>query len=252
MRQSTITLRGVGKRYGDETESWAVRNVSLAVYSGELTVMMGPSGSGKTTLLCMIGGLLAPTCGQLNICGTDLQNCSEIERQQYRRHNIGFIFQSYNLLSALTAQGNIKIALNLRGADESIATELLARVGLEDKADSFPAQLSGGQRQRVAIMRALAGDPPVILADEPTAALDAFQGRRVMELLRAAARESGKTVLIVTHDPRVREFADRIIEMEDGYLKRIVRRTRSQEIRQAAPTPPAPPTRAVAVEPLSV
>jgi putative ABC transport system ATP-binding protein len=189
---------------------------------------MGPSGSGKTTLLSMIGGVLTPTSGEVNVCGADLERCSETQLQLFRRKRVGFIFQSFNLLSSLTALENIEVALSLRGAPLSAAADLLERVGLSAKAQAYPMELSGGQRQRIGIARALAGDPPVLLADEPTAALDAFQGRRVMDLLRKRAKETGTTVLVVTHDPRVREFADRVIEMEDGKLKRIVRRLRPE------------------------
>jgi putative ABC transport system ATP-binding protein len=190
---------------------------------------MGPSGSGKTTLLSIIGGVLSPTEGEINVCGVNLERCDESQLQQFRRVKAGFIFQSFNLLSSLTALENVEVALSLRGADLSSAGALLERVGLASKAEAYPMQLSGGQRQRVGIARALAGDPPVLLADEPTAALDAFQGRRVMDLLRTRAKEDGTTVLVVTHDPRVREFADRVIEMEDGRLKRIVRRLRPDQ-----------------------
>jgi putative ABC transport system ATP-binding protein len=174
----------------------------------------------------MVGALLAPSEGGISVCGHALETFSEKQRQQFRRKHIGFIFQSYNLLSALTAAENIQVALTLRGEDPAKALELLEGVELGDKADAYPTQLSGGQRQRVAVARALAGSPPVLLADEPTAALDAFQGRRIMQLIHARAHRDGVTVLVVTHDPRVREFADRVIEMEDGRLHRIVRRRR--------------------------
>jgi putative ABC transport system ATP-binding protein len=189
---------------------------------------MGPSGSGKTTLLTMAGALLGPTSGEVTVCGTTLHDCDETARQQFRRANIGFVFQSYNLLSSLTVLENIQVALGLRNADGS-ALSILEKVGLSEKANAYPSELSGGQRQRVAVARALAGNPPVLLADEPTAALDAAHGRRVMALMRERARHCGTTVLVVTHDARVREFADRVIEMEDGRVKRIVRRQRVDE-----------------------
>jgi putative ABC transport system ATP-binding protein len=223
-----ITMRNVKKCYSNG-ETWAVRGVTLSIYSSEVTVLMGPSGSGKTTLLSMLGGVLSPTEGKINVCGVNLEECDEGQLQLFRRANVGFIFQSFNLLSSLTAKENIEVALALRKSDPSRAANLLERVGLASKVDAYPMQLSGGQRQRVGIARALAGNPQVLLADEPTAALDAFQGRRVMDLLRARAKEDGTTVLVVTHDPRVREFADRVIEMEDGRLKRIVRRLRPDQ-----------------------
>ena len=224
----TITIRNVEKFYAGG-ESLAVRSVNLAIMPGELTVLMGPSGSGKTTLLSMIGGVLSPTQGEIHVCGTALHTCDEGKLQLFRRAKIGFIFQSFNLLASLTALENIHVALSLRGEPLESAPELLERVGLAAKSESYPHELSGGQRQRVGIARALAGNPPVLLADEPTAALDAFQGRRVMDLLRTRARNEGTTVLVVTHDPRVREFADRVIEMEDGSIKRIVRRVRPDQ-----------------------
>jgi len=236
MNQAVMELYRVSKRYSGaavEDDVWAVRNVTLQVFAGDVTVLMGPSGSGKTTLLSMIGGLLGPTSGTLSVCGTLLDQADETERQQFRRRNIGFIFQSYNLLQALTAAENIAAGLRLRGQDPAQARECLEQVGLGAKADSYPNELSGGQRQRVAIARALAGEPPVLLADEPTAALDAEQGRLVMGLLRQRAKASRAAVLVVTHDPRVRDFADRVIEMEDGRLHRIVRRLRKNG-------PPAP------------
>jgi putative ABC transport system ATP-binding protein len=231
MKAATIELGNVTKRYsqGGGDSPWAVRGVTLSVFPGEVTMLMGPSGSGKTTLLSMMGGVLEPTGGEITVSGTRLDTCDETQRQLFRREKIGFIFQSFNLLASLTALENIQIALSLRGAEPSRAMDVLERVGLAAKAASYPHELSGGQRQRVGIARALAGDPPVVLADEPTAALDAFQGRRVMDLLRARARDTGTTVLVVTHDPRVREFADRVIEMDDGKLKRIVRRMRPEQ-----------------------
>jgi putative ABC transport system ATP-binding protein len=225
---ANIVFDNVTKRYETDAGAMAVRGVSLTVYSGEVTVLMGPSGSGKTTLLCIAGGLLSPTSGTASVCGVRLDTCNESQRQQFRRAKIGFIFQSYNLLTSLTAFENIHVAFGLRGA-KCAALDALEQVGLAGKANAYPAELSGGQRQRVAIARALAGNPPVLLADEPTAALDAQHGRRIMELLRKRAKDHGTTVLIVTHDLRAREFADRVVEMEDGRIKRIVRRTRVED-----------------------
>ncbi len=223
----TIEAVKLGKRY-DETahadDPWAVQGVSLTVHPGELTVLMGPSGSGKTTLLSMLGGLLAPSAGVLRVCGERIESLAEFERQRFRRRRVGLIFQSYNLLSSLTAAENVGVGLALRGCDASEAVELLKQVGMGAKANSYPQELSGGQRQRVAIARCLAGSPPVLLADEPTAALDAEQGRVVMGLLKKRARERQCAVVVVTHDARVRGFADRVFEMEDGRLRRIIRR----------------------------
>lgn len=227
MSKPLIELLNLSKRYESAAGAdsvWAVRNVTLSIFAGDVTVLMGPSGSGKTTLLSMIGGLLQPTEGFLSVNGTLLDECDEPQRQAFRRSNIGFVFQSYNLLSSLSAEQNVMVALSLRDGDPAQARECLAQVGMAGKAGAFPEQLSGGQRQRVAIARALAGNPAILLADEPTAALDAAQGRVVMALLRERARESGTAVVVVTHDPRVREFSDRVIEMEDGRLSRVIRR----------------------------
>ncbi|MCW8131972.1 MAG: ABC transporter ATP-binding protein [Planctomycetota bacterium] len=229
MSEAMIELHRLGKRYESAAHSdgsWAVRGVTLTVFAGEVTVLMGPSGSGKTTLLTMIGGLLEPTEGFLSVCGVTLDDGSEPDRQRFRREKIGFVFQSCNLLQALTAEENVAVGLALRGEDPGQAQRLLEQVGLGAKGEALPEELSGGQRQRVAIARALAGSPPVLLADEPTAALDAEQGRLVMGLLRRRAKTCGTAVLVVTHDPRVRDLSDRVIEMEDGRLRRIVRRMR--------------------------
>ncbi len=227
MSEPLIELLQVGKRYQSAAaidSVWAVRDVTLSIHAGDVTVLMGPSGSGKTTLLSMVGGLLAPTEGFLSVNGTLLDECDEARRQAFRRASIGFVFQNYNLLSSLTAAQNVRIALALRDCPADRAHDCLHEVGMAGKADAYPDQLSGGQRQRVAIARALAGSPPILLADEPTAALDAEQGRIVMALLRRRARERGTAVVVVTHDPRVRNYADRVIEMEDGRLRRIVKR----------------------------
>lgn len=233
MNGSMVEAYHLGKRYESQEaadELWAVHNVTLSIFSGDLTVLMGPSGSGKTTLLSMLGGLLAPTEGFLSVCGTELHECNEVDRQRFRRERIGFVFQNYNLIASLNAQDNVRVSLHLRGLDRALAKDALAQVGLDGKANAYPRELSGGQRQRVAIARALAGDPSILLADEPTAALDAEQGRLVMGLLRKRANEQGAAVLVVTHDPRVRDFSDRVIEMEDGRLCRIVRRLRRVSI----------------------
>ncbi|HYF50390.1 MAG TPA: ABC transporter ATP-binding protein [Planctomycetota bacterium] len=227
MKNICIQASGLGKRYDSADGAWAVRGVNLKVVSGEVTVLMGPSGSGKTTLLTMMGCLLKPCSGALNVLGLAVEKASESAREKFRRHQIGFIFQNYNLLAALTAEQNVRLALQLRGAADQDPRELLESVGLANKAGSFPDQLSGGQRQRVAIARALAGDPALVLADEPTAALDAEQGRRVMELLRKRARQQGTTVVVVTHDPRVIQFADTIVELEDGSVRRQYRPVRT-------------------------
>jgi putative ABC transport system ATP-binding protein len=207
-----------------KTEFRALRGVHLQIRGGELTLLMGPSGSGKTTLLSILGCILRASEGTLELLGEKVSALPENELPRIRRDAIGFVFQGFNLFPTLTAAENIALALDVRGVRRATARqraeELLAEVDLTPKAKSFPADLSGGQKQRVAIARALAGNPPILLADEPTAALDWTSGRTVIELLQRLAREEGKAVVMVTHDPRVLSFGDRIIHLEDG---RIVR-----------------------------
>lgn len=218
-----LVLDGVSKHYSTGTSAMAaLSNVSLDIGPGELTVLMGPSGSGKTTLLSIMGGILRPTNGRVTICGHDVADMTEPMRSRVRLAHIGFIFQSYNLFPTLTARQNVEIALELKGlagaARRTEALALLNELGLGDKANSYPADLSGGQKQRVAVARALAGTPEIILADEPTAALDLVNGRRIMKAFRDLAKAQRRAVVIVTHDSRILDFADRAIRMEDGRI----------------------------------
>jgi len=220
-----IRAKGLSKIYREgATELRALQEVDLEVRSGGLTLLMGPSGSGKTTLLSILGCILRASDGKLEILGEDVGALAERELPRIRREAIGFVFQGFNLFPTLTAAENVALALDLRGvrgaAARAGAEELLAEVGLAQKARSFPADLSGGQKQRVAIARALAGDPPILLADEPTAALDSTSGRTVIELLQRLAHKHGRAVVMVTHDPRVLAFGDRIIHLEDGRVLR--------------------------------
>jgi len=222
---AVIVAKALGKVYREgTTELRALESVDLEVAAGELTLLMGPSGSGKTTLLSILGCILRASEGRLEILGEDVGSLEESELPRIRRDAIGFVFQGFNLFPTLTAAENVALALDLRGVRGAVAhkraEELLAEVGLAQKARAFPADLSGGQKQRVAIARALAGDPPIVLADEPTAALDSTSGRTVIELLQRLAREHRRAVVMVTHDPRVLPFGDRTIHLEDG---RIVR-----------------------------
>jgi putative ABC transport system ATP-binding protein len=224
-RKTVIRAKGLRKTYREgATELCALQGVDLEVRAGELTLLMGPSGSGKTTLLSILGCILRASEGKLEVLGEDVSSLPESDLPRIRREGIGFVFQGFNLFPTLTAAENVALALDLRGiragAAKKRGEELLAEVGLEQKARSFPADLSGGQKQRVAIARALAGDPPILLADEPTAALDSTSGRTVIELLQRLARVHGRAVVMVTHDPRILSFGDRIIHLEDG---RIVR-----------------------------
>jgi putative ABC transport system ATP-binding protein len=200
----------------------ALDNVTLDVRSGKLMLLVGPSGSGKTTLLSILGCILRPSSGTLRVMGDDVTRLRERDLPAIRRERIGFVFQAFNLFPTLTAAQNVALALDLKGITgrtaRSRATSLLEQVGLGDKLDAHPADLSGGQKQRVAIARALAGDPPVVLADEPTAALDSNSGRAVMDVLKRLAHERDRAVVIVTHDSRMLGYADRTVRMEDGRI----------------------------------
>jgi len=228
-RNTLIRAKGLSKIYREgTTELRALQEVDLEGRCGELTLLMGPSGSGKTTLLVFLGCILRASEGTLEVLGEDVSTLPESELPRIRREGIGFVFQGFNLFPALTAAENVALALDVRGiragAAKKRGEELLAEVGLAQRGRAFPADLSGGQKQRVAIARALAGDPPILLADEPTAALDSTSGRTVIELLQRLARVHGRAVVMVTHDPRVLSFGDRIIHLEDG---RIVREEKS-------------------------
>jgi putative ABC transport system ATP-binding protein len=220
-----IAAQGLEMVYQSGTQSFhALRDINLEIASGNIQLLMGPSGSGKTTLLSILAGILTPTSGNVFLLGEEITRMSRQQLSQFRLRNIGFIFQGFNLFPALTAAENIEVILKLKGrragAAHKEAMLLLEQVGLENKAKSLPQDLSGGQKQRVAIARALAGDPQLIMADEPTAALDSQSGHAVIALLRNLAKEGGRTVLMVTHDSRIIDVADRVAYLEDGVLKR--------------------------------
>ena len=226
-----LTVRGLTKTYGSgETTVDAVRAVDLDIASGEVLLVMGPSGSGKTTLLLMLGALLRPTAGSITVTdrhGSEVDIAAAPEKQlpELRSRTFGFIFQDYALLDALSATENIAVAANLAGITglpaHQRATELLRRVGLTHRSAARPSQMSGGEQQRVAVARALANDPPVLLADEPTANLDASRGRDLARLLRKLADEDHRSVVIVSHDERLREIADRVLWLEDGQFRQV-------------------------------
>jgi putative ABC transport system ATP-binding protein len=226
MNTPAITVRRLTKTYGEgELAVAAVRNVDLDVATGEVGLIMGPSGSGKTTLLLMLGAMLRPTSGSIVIDGIDVAAAPERQLPRLRATHLGFIFQDFNLLGALDAQENVQLASNLAGITGSAATDraadLLARVGLGRRLTFRPDQLSGGEKQRVSIARALANDPSVILADEPTANLDSSHGHDIGRLLRRLATEDGRSVIIVSHDERLREIADRVLWLEDGTFRQL-------------------------------
>jgi putative ABC transport system ATP-binding protein len=196
--------------------------VDLAIQPGEFAAVLGPSGSGKSTLLALMAGLDRPTSGEVRIDGRPIQALSEDELALLRRHKIGFVFQSFQLLGNLTARENVLLPAELLGMDDpgARADELLAAVGLEDRGHHYPSQLSGGEQQRVALARAFSARPAILLADEPTGNLDGATGRRVLELLGELKRREGTTLVLVTHDPAVAREADRLIHLRDGRIER--------------------------------
>ncbi|MDX2287615.1 MAG: ABC transporter ATP-binding protein [Hyphomicrobiaceae bacterium] len=208
----------------------ALKGVSLALAPGELTLLMGPSGSGKTTLLSILGCILQPTSGTISVAGTSTAGLSPEELAALRRNHIGFIFQSYNLFPTLNALENVRIALDVRGQKGYAAArrseDVLRQVGLGGRLLNYPSNLSGGEQQRVAVARAIVSEPSIVLADEPTAALDSENGHAVMELLARIAREQNRSVLAVTHDPRTLGYADRVVKIEDGLIVGEDRRPR--------------------------
>ena len=213
-----------GKVYGrGEHAVTALADASLAIHAGEVTLIEGPSGSGKTTLISILGLLLRPTSGEVWIEGRDVAGLTERELPALRARNFGFVFQGFNLFPALSALENVAMAVQMkdpRAKDpRGEARRLLELVGLGPRAHHLPADLSGGQKQRVAIARALGGNPPVLVGDEPTAALDTRTALAVMELLRELASSHGRAVVVVTHDPRLERFADRVIRVEDGLIR---------------------------------
>lgn len=227
MSGTTLNVTHVTKRYGaGATQVAAVRDVSLAVAPGEIVLIMGPSGSGKTTLLSMLGALLKPTEGTIALNGTTISTLAENRLPDIRLRQFGFVFQDFNLLSALTALENVAMVAELAGLKGNQARKkaagILGELGLDKRLNFLPEKLSGGEKQRVAIARALVNDPTLILADEPTANLDSKIGHEIMRLLRKIAKEQGRSVVIVSHDPRIKDIADRVLWLEDGQFKEMV------------------------------
>lgn len=222
-QQPLIRLRDIAVTYGAGSAAVpALKNVSLDIHAGEMTLLLGPSGSGKTSLLQVMGCLLTPTTGTLHVFEDEVKSETPESLAQRRLQHFGFIFQHYNLFPTLRAWENVAIALDLKGIPatefETRARALLERLGIGERANAFPAELSGGQKQRVAIARALAGKPHILLADEPTAALDSKTGKTVAALLHDLAHEEGCAIVVVTHDPRMLPFGDRVVTLEDGLL----------------------------------
>ena len=221
-----VKVRGVSKAFGQgEAVTHALKGVNFDAREGELLMIVGPSGCGKTTLLSVIAGTLDFDGGEVDVFGAPLHQLSKRATTKFRGKNIGFIFQQFNLIPTLSCLENITVPLLINGSSraeaEKRATELLQEVGLAGRGDERPTNLSGGQQQRVAIARALIHNPRLVICDEPTSALDKDTGAKIMDLLRAVARAPGRCVIVVTHDPRIFHFADRMTEMEDGRVQRV-------------------------------
>lgn len=223
MTVESVAVENLDHFYGQgDLRKQILFEISLTIRAGEVVILKGPSGSGKTTLLTLMGGLRSAQSGSLKVFGQELVGAKQRKLVQVRR-NIGYIFQAHNLLSSLTARQNVQMSIELQqgiSTKEAIAQSvaMLEAVGLGERINYYPDKLSGGQKQRVAIARALVSRPKMILADEPTAALDSQSGRTVVELMEKLAKEQGCTILIVTHDNRILDTADRLIELEDGHL----------------------------------
>jgi len=219
-----LKANGLSKTFGEgDVQVRAVQDVDLEVRRGEVVLIMGPSGSGKTTLLSMLGAMLRPSAGSIVVDGVDLASLPERKLPAFRARSFGFVFQDFNLLSALSASENVEYALNIGGSNGSKARtkarDLLEKFGLRRRLKFRPNKLSGGEKQRVAIARALANDPAVILADEPTANLDSKIGHEIAKLLKRAAQQENRSVVIVSHDTRLRDIADRVLWLEDGAFR---------------------------------
>jgi putative ABC transport system ATP-binding protein len=223
MESTVIELKGVGKTYMmDEVEVQALKGVDLKIHKREFVAIMGPSGSGKSTLLNMIGVLDRPTTGSVRLDGVDISKLDDVQLSRLRGRKIGFIFQFFNLYPTLTARENVELPMMIlersRAERAKKSMELLKLVGLEKRADHLPAQLSGGERQRVAICRALANDPPLLLADEPTGNLDSKSGEEVMDLMSGLVKDKRMTVVTVTHERHIAKHAQRLIVLKDGEI----------------------------------
>ncbi|MBE0611563.1 MAG: ABC transporter ATP-binding protein [Dehalococcoidia bacterium] len=224
---SPLLVRDISKSFGSgDSKVRAVDRVSFQVEEGEVVVIIGPSGCGKTTLLSMLGCLLRPASGEISILGEEVTGLSERRRARFRLWHIGFVFQSFNLISALNATENVEIALNLAGVTGTAArrrvTGLFELLDLTQRASIRPNDMSGGEQQRLAIARALANRPDIILADEPTASLDSHAGRAVMELMQSAVKAGEtKSLVVVTHDLRILDVANRVLAMEDGVVREV-------------------------------
>ncbi len=235
-----VTCRNLIKDYGSgDSRVRALRGLDLDIAPGELTLLVGPSGCGKTTLISILAGTLDATSGDVSVLGVDLRRLSKREKTAFRAKNVGFVFQQFNLLPFLTAVENVAVPLVINGYSKAAAmtraAEVLKAVGLGDRTQSLPSQLSGGQQQRVAIARALVHQPRLLVADEPTSAVDARTGQAIMELIRQVALQPDRVAVVVTHDARVFGFGDRIITLEDGRVAGVKRAERRVKDGQLTP-----------------
>ena len=216
--EDIMTATKMRKVFGSgESEVVAIDDISFSIKKGELVIILGPSGAGKSTLLNLIGGMDSLTAGSLMVDGEELASASKRELTEYRRNKIGFVFQFYNLMPNLTAKENIELATELK-KDALSPAEVLSKVGLADRQDNFPSQLSGGEQQRVSLARAIAKNPDIILCDEPTGALDYETGKEILSLLSQAARNQGKTVIIVTHNSALKDMGDHLLRIKNGQI----------------------------------
>jgi putative ABC transport system ATP-binding protein len=215
-----VELRTVVKAYGaGELAVHALRGVSLAVPAGQFVVVLGPSGSGKTTLMNLVGGIEPPTSGTVEVAGQDLAGLNDRSLTAFRRDTVGFVFQFFNLVPTLTALENVQLVAELVGKmDPAVSSAAIQAVGLDGRADHFPAALSGGEQQRVAIARAIVKNPPLLLCDEPTGSLDLETGRQVLAMLHRLSRAGGRTVILVTHNSAIATIADRVVRMRSGEI----------------------------------
>ena len=221
MKNSILQVRNLRKTYGSgESEVKALDGINLDIYEGELFVILGNSGPGKSALLNMIGGMDAPSSGSIVYRGQEISKFKDRELTNYRKNCIGFIFQSFNLISELTVRENVELTANTK-ANPNIVDDMIALMGLSEKKKNYPPQLSGGQQQRVAIARALAGDADLLLCDEPTGALDFETGKQILTQLESLSRKHHKTVVIVTHTREISQMADRVITVKDGKIEKM-------------------------------
>ena len=221
-KKAVIQFKDVVRTYGEgEAVQYAVNHVDFTIYEGEFAVILGQSGAGKSTVLNMLGGMDQPTTGQVVIDGEDVSAMNERQLSDFRAAKIGFIFQFYNLIPNLTALENVELALQIC-KDPMDAQEVLEEVGLGERLDNFPAQLSGGEQQRVSIARALAKNPKLLLCDEPTGALDYNTGKSILKLLQDTCRNSGMTVILITHNSAIAPMADRVIKIKNGRVDKII------------------------------